>query len=75
MKLPQHIMHWDDERGDGHSLIVTLAHGFCFGDEGDHVRGFDTIQEARFETAKKRLSPCHCDECAKGKMKQQSGTS
>jgi hypothetical protein len=57
-------MHWDDERGDGGSLIVILAPGYCFSEKGEHVRGFDTVSEARYETAKKRLSNCNCEECS-----------
>ena len=42
------ISHIDDERGDGSSIIVTLAKGWVFDDERDcGVRGFDTIKELR----------------------------
>lgn len=43
----------DDERGDGNSIIVTLAKGWDFADEpGCGVRGFDTVAEVRAGTTK-----------------------
>lgn len=65
MIIPKHIEHWDDERFQGNSLIVTLEKGWCFGSEDseEHVRGFDSVIEARRETAKKRLFICNCNEC------------
>lgn len=70
-KLPKHIRHWDDERAIGHSIIVTLQYGYCF-DDGEHVRGFDTVSEARWECALKRLASCSCEECLKGADKANS---
>lgn len=59
------VEHWDDERKAGNSLIVTLKDGFYWGlgDEGEHVRGFDTIREAmdEFVTVKR----CYCKSCKK----------
>ena len=47
------IRYIDDERGDGGSIIVTLAKGWDFEDEpGCGVRGFDTIKELKQGTAK-----------------------
>ena len=40
------IESWDDERNIGNSLIVTLTPGWRFGEESEHVRGFDTKKEA-----------------------------
>jgi hypothetical protein len=65
MNLPKHIEHWDDERSLGHGIIVTLVPGLSFnwwGHEG--VMGFDTVTEARRESARKRLHVCDpCSEC------------
>lgn len=57
-----------DERNIGNGLIVTLAYGWSF-EDGYHegIRGFDTIQEARKATAKKRLYRCECDICISNK--------
>ncbi len=47
------IAHIDDERGDGNSIIVTLANGFDFADDpGCGVKGFDTVAEVRNGTRK-----------------------
>lgn len=55
------IEHWDDERGIGNSLIVTLKKGWRFEDRGEHVRGFDTKKEAMQEVM--AAQPCGCAEC------------
>jgi len=58
------IEHWDDERGMGNGIIVTLHYGWSF--EYIHhegVRGFDTVADARRDTAIKRIFRCPCDEC------------
>ena len=48
------IAYIDDERGEGNSVIVTLATGFYFADEPDcGVRGFETVSEVRRNTTKK----------------------
>ena len=45
------IAHIDDERGDGSSIIVTLAKNFDFADDpGCGVKGFDTVTEVRAGT-------------------------
>jgi hypothetical protein len=55
------VQHWDDERGMGNSLIVTLIKGWRFKEPGEHVRGFDTKREALADVqAAKR---CDCDAC------------
>jgi hypothetical protein len=56
------IMFWDDERNIGNSLIVTLAYGWKFAAYDDeHVRGFDTIREAK--QAVREAKPCECVDC------------
>jgi hypothetical protein len=55
------IEEWDDERGIGNSLIVTLKPGWRFEEPGEHVRGFDTVAEARREV--KLSQPCKCEAC------------
>ena len=64
-KLPEHIEHWDDERGMGNGIIVTLHLGWSFEWTHEGVRGFDTVTEAREGTRKKRLYRCpdDCYEC------------
>ena len=47
------VRYIDDERGDGNSIIVTLANGWYFADEHDcGVRGCDTVREVQIYTAK-----------------------
>ncbi|MBU7589984.1 MAG: hypothetical protein KAF42_12300 [Sphingopyxis terrae] len=45
---PDHPLaeHWDDERGIGNGIIVTLLPGHLFYDDCG-VMGFDTVREAR----------------------------
>ena len=45
---PKHplVEHWDDERGIGNGIIVTLCPGHFFYDDCG-VMGFDTVREAR----------------------------
>lgn len=42
------IEHWDDERGIGNGIIVTLRPGLFFYDDCG-VMGFDTVREAKRE--------------------------
>lgn len=55
------IESWDDERGIGNSLIVTLKPGWRFEDLAEHVRGFDTKSEAMAEV--RAAKPCSCAQC------------
>lgn len=67
MKLPAKVLHWDDERSMGNSLIVSLKPGWKWGQDpfqAEHVLGFDTAREAR--AALKSVIKCNCAECAKG---------
>lgn len=58
------IMHWDDERGEGNSLILTTAYGWKFdGLEDIHVNGFDTVAAAK--EALVATIPCVCEGCTK----------
>lgn len=62
--LPAHIERWDDERRMGNALIVTLRHGWSYlPNEHEGVRGFDSAADARYESARKRLYRCRCEEC------------
>jgi hypothetical protein len=65
MKLPSKVMHWDDERKLGNSLIVTLHQGWAFGANStpyaEHVEGFDTVKDARSAIA--AAKPCSCFDC------------
>ncbi len=52
-----HVMHVDDERKIGNSLIVTLKEGWYFVNEpGCGVRGFDTVADAKKGTARKAVT-------------------
>ena len=56
------IAFWDDERGLGNALIVTLATGWCWAEEqGAHVQGFDTVEAVRL--ALRKTVPCRCASC------------
>ena len=47
------IAYIDDERNEGHSIIVTLSDGWFFTDEPNcGVRGFDAVAEVRAGTQK-----------------------
>ena len=49
----QWVRYIDDKRGDGNSIIVTLAKGWFWDDESDcGVRGFDTVKEVEVGTRK-----------------------
>jgi hypothetical protein len=65
MKIPAKVMHWDDERSIGNSLIITLKRGWAFGANNtryaEHVEGFDTVKEAR--AAIKEAKQCSCFDC------------
>lgn len=66
MKLPKHIEHWDDERGEGNGVIVTLHYGYSFeGSQHTGVMGFDTVREARDSAKLKNIYRCSCAECLK----------
>lgn len=62
----KHIEHWDDERDIGNGVIVTLHYGYSF-EPREHagVRGFDTVTEAKYESALKRVYKCNCELCLK----------
>ena len=48
----------------GNSLIVSTIPGFAFNSsEKEHVRGFDTVLEAKEEL--RALEPCACEDCTK----------
>jgi hypothetical protein len=68
-KYMMRVEFWDDERGIGNSLIVTLHYGFSF-DLNDHegVKGFDTIKEAKEGIKNSRI--CKCKECLNGSIMQ-----
>jgi hypothetical protein len=50
------IVHIDDERNQGNSIIVTLEKGWDFEDEqGCGVRGFDTVAEVKAGTSRHKV--------------------
>lgn len=66
------ILHWDDERSIGNSIIVSLKDGFKFNydvenDNATHVMGFDTVKEAVAEL--RGVFKCSCKECELGSLK------
>ena len=64
--MAKHIEFFDDERSVGNGVIVTLHYGWSFeGSCHEGVRGFDTLSEARRESARNRVFPCRCAECNK----------
>jgi hypothetical protein len=56
------IMHWDDERWTGNSLIVTLEYGWCLDAKESHVFGVQSVKEALSDL--KRVMPCDCGRCS-----------
>lgn len=63
LKYRPRIEHWDDERGCGNSLIVSLNAGWRFPVAEGHVQGFDTVREAI--EGLRESEPCSCVECQK----------
>ena len=67
-KFRQHILHWDDERNEGGSIVVTLrglrldGPGTGDGSKTSHVFGEDTVREV-IDTLRFAL-PCKCAKCA-----------
>lgn len=56
IRAQPHVMHVDDEREIGNSIIVTLKDGWFFSnDPGCGVQGFDTVSAAKLGTAKKAV--------------------
>ncbi len=56
LRTLDHIMHVDDEREMGNSIIVTLAEGWFFADDPDcDVQGFDTVTDARRGCSRKKV--------------------
>lgn len=56
LRTLDHIMHVDDEREMGNSIIVTLAEGWFFADDPDcGVQGFDTVTDARRGCSRKQV--------------------
>lgn len=53
-----HVFAVDDERGDGNSIIVTLAEGFDFADDpGCGTIGVDTVRRAEEATRADNIIP------------------
>jgi hypothetical protein len=59
--LAARVEDWSDERRIGNRLIVTLNWGWRFEDLGEHVRGYDTVREAK--QGIRAAIPCACQEC------------
>jgi hypothetical protein len=60
-KLAALVQNWDDERGLGNSLIVTLKPGMAFepsATDGCHVWGFDNVKDAI--KGLRQAEPCSC---------------
>ncbi len=57
------VEDWSDERSSGGDISVTLIPGFCWGEtDGDHIKSFETVAEARQALAEEPI-PCHCKYC------------
>lgn len=50
---------------DDDGIWVTLADGWCYDQQGQHIIHEDTKTEVM--KAIRWTEPCHCDECKKGK--------
>lgn len=66
-KLAEKVLHWDDERAMGNSLILSLKSGWKFIATECHTSGFDTVKEAI--EGLRDTEPCLCAECV-GKSKK-----
>lgn len=76
LKLRAYIMHWDDERSLGNSLIISLNHGRKFTNDpfnDSHVLGFDTVKEVVDEL--RRTVKCECKECLTGLAEELASAS
>lgn len=62
-KYRERVMHWDDEREMGNSLIISLKDGWFFPDTECHTSGFGTVKEAIEGLRDTR--PCECEGCRK----------
>ncbi len=62
-KYQLRIAHWDDERDNDNSLIVSLKAGWRFPVVECHTQGFDTVREAI--EGLRDSEPCECAECRK----------
>lgn len=61
--LAAKVLHWDDERQQGNSLILSLRPGWRFPATECHTQGVDTVKEAI--EALRDAKPCLCNECTK----------
>jgi len=43
------------------SYILNLPYGYRFDEDGNHVKGYDSMQELRADI--KYIEKCHCKEC------------
>lgn len=51
------------EDGEGYgSYILNLPYGFCFDDEGNHVKGYDSMADLK-KSVKLEVRVCKCKEC------------
>lgn len=62
-KYQLRVEHWDDERDNDNSLIVSLKAGWRFPAVECHTQGFDTVRDAI--DGLRESKPCECTECLK----------
>ena len=66
-KYRERILHWDDERKGGNSIIISLKDGWCFDEQGCHVFGEDNVKDVIASMG--RSLPCECADCTKALAK------
>jgi len=54
-----------DGYDDTISYILNLPYGFRFDEDGNHVKGYDSMEELKADV--KFIEPCLCAECSSNK--------
>jgi len=62
MKYKLNVKRDVDEDGSA-GYILNLPYGFRFDEDGDHVKGYDSMKELRADL--KFIEKCECKECLK----------
>jgi len=64
MKYKLNVKRDVDEDGSV-GYILNLPYGFRFDEDGNHVKGYDSMEELKADV--KFVEPCFCTECSNKK--------